>query len=282
MADTTKRFFLDDAGVKLLWKKVLERTDGIASDAALTELAKTVAANTQAIKDEATAARAAEEANANAAAAADAKAVAAQGAVDTLAGTHATDKAALEAAIKAITDDYLKSADKTALEEAVAGEKERAEGVEAGLRTDVDAANAAIAILNSDDSVAGSIDKKILDEVAKILNDNDASDIDTLEEIAAWIKNDTAGVGALNAKVDANTNKLAGIDTTVVAAIATAKGEAISAAEADAQGKANTAEANANSYTDAEIAKIVAVEDVAALIAQATSEYEAEKAAAAE
>ena len=63
---------------------------------------------------------------------------------------------------------------------------------------------AAITKLNGSDSVVGSVDYKIAQEVAKILNDNDDSDIDTLNEIAAWIKNDTAGVGALNQKVTDN------------------------------------------------------------------------------
>ena len=102
----------------------------------------------------------------------------------------AADKTALESAdtamgnrVKAIEDDYLKAADK---EELAADIKENSD---------------AIAVLNGDDSVEGSVDYKVAMEVAKILNDNDASDIDTLEEIAAWIKNDTAGVGDLNARI---------------------------------------------------------------------------------
>ena len=87
-----------------------------------------------------------------------------QGAVDTLSGTHATDKAALEAAIsgeaeratgveeglanriKAVEDDHLVAADKTALEGAIAlkasqealdAEIERATGVEEGLQNQI-------------------------------------------------------------------------------------------------------------------------------------------------
>lgn len=66
----------------------------------------------------------------------------------------------------------------------------------------------AITTLNGNDTVVGSVDYKVAQEVAKILNDNDPSDIDTLNEIAAWIKNDTAGVGALNQKVTDNTNAI--------------------------------------------------------------------------
>ena len=65
----------------------------------------------------------------------------------------------------------------------------------------------AITTLNGNDTVVGSVDYKVAQEIAKILNDND-DDIDTLYEIAAWIKNDTAGVGALNQKVTDNTNAI--------------------------------------------------------------------------
>lgn len=65
----------------------------------------------------------------------------------------------------------------------------------------VAANEAAIETLNGDDTVEGSVDYKVAQEVAKILNDNDASDIDTLQEIADWIKNDTVGVGALNSRI---------------------------------------------------------------------------------
>lgn len=45
----------------------------------------------------------------------------------------------VEGEVQTIKGDYLKSADKTALSNSIAEEKSRAEGVEAGLRTDVDA-----------------------------------------------------------------------------------------------------------------------------------------------
>ena len=63
----------------------------------------------------------------------------------------------------------------------------------------------AIAILNSDDKTIGSVDYKIAQEVAKILNDNDSSDIDTLNEIAAWITSDTTGAAKMNADIVSNT-----------------------------------------------------------------------------
>lgn len=63
----------------------------------------------------------------------------------------------------------------------------------------------AIAVLNGDDKTEGSVDYKVAQEVAKIINDNDSSDIDTLNEIAAWITNDTTGAAKMNADIVANT-----------------------------------------------------------------------------
>lgn len=62
---------------------------------------------------------------------------------------------------------------------------------------DIDNLQAAVELLNKDDQTAGSVDYKIAQEVAKILNDNDASDIDTLQEIASWITNDTTGAASM-------------------------------------------------------------------------------------
>lgn len=71
--------------------------------------------------------------------------------------------------------------------------------------TQVQENTAAIAILNGDNKTKGSVEYKITHEVAKILNDNDDSDIDTLNEIAAWIINDTTGAAKMNADIVANT-----------------------------------------------------------------------------
>ena len=73
------------------------------------------------------------------------------------------------------------------------------------IKADIKANTEAIAILNSDDKTEGSVDYKVALEVAKILNDNDDSDIDTLNEIAAWIVNDTTGAAKMNADISANT-----------------------------------------------------------------------------
>lgn len=58
--------------------------------------------------------------------------------LQTLAGRVTT----VEGKVQTIEGDYLKSADKTELSKAIATEKSRAEGIESGLRTDVDAIKA--------------------------------------------------------------------------------------------------------------------------------------------
>lgn len=52
-------------------------------------------------------------------------------------------------------------------------------------------------LLQGDKDVVGSVDNKISIEVAKILDDADPSDIDTLNEIAGWIINDTTGAAKM-------------------------------------------------------------------------------------
>ena len=68
-------------------------------------------------------------------------------AIEALQGTHATDKAAVEARVKAIEDDYLKAADKTELTNAIGTAEQNAKDFASGLVAGVDlsgiAANAA-------------------------------------------------------------------------------------------------------------------------------------------
>ena len=79
---------------------------------------------------------------------------------------------------------------------------------DAQVKADIATNAGAIAILNGDDKTVGSVDYKVAQEVAKILNDNDSSDIDTLNEIAAWITNDTTGAAKMNADIVANKNAI--------------------------------------------------------------------------
>ena len=132
----------------------------------------------------------------------------------------------------------------------------------ADARAIADANATAITTLNGDANTEGSVDYKVAQEVAKILNDNDASDIDTLNEIAAWIKNDTAGVGDLNRRVTDNTT-----------AIATLNGDASTAGSVDKKIADAIAAENLSQYaTDTELEALDGrVEDVEAELNTATT-----------
>lgn len=110
---------------------------------------------------------------------------------------------------------------------------------------------AAIAKLNGDANTEGSVDYKVAQEVAKILDDSDPSDIDTLNEIAAWIVNDTTGVAKMNADIVANTTAINLINsTTIPNAIKEAKNYAdAEIAKVDLAGTLQSAK----DYTDAQI-----------------------------
>lgn len=82
---------------------------------------------------------------------------------------------------------------------------------------------AAIATLNSDASVVGSVANTATAiaaaKVAEIVANADA-DFDTLKEIADWILNDTTGAADMANDIKALQNQLVDIETTVVAEIA--------------------------------------------------------------
>lgn len=73
------------------------------------------------------------------------------------------------------------------------------------VKADIKKNTDAIALLNGDDTTAGSVDYKVAQEIAKIVNDNNDGTINTLNEIAAWIVSDTTGAAKMNADIAANT-----------------------------------------------------------------------------
>lgn len=110
--------------------KVKELADGAVAEntEAIVGLADTKADKTQVATDIENAVKAVNEARTEAI-------EAVQGEVDALEEAHATDKAALEASIKGITDDYLKAEDKTELQ----GNIDTLTGVVETLRDGIDA-----------------------------------------------------------------------------------------------------------------------------------------------
>ena len=98
-------------------------------------------------------------------------------------------------------------------------------GLIAGNTTEIGKNTAAIAILNSGADVTGSVANTATTiaaaKVAEIVAGADA-DFDTLKEIADWILNDTTGAADMANDIKALEDKMAGVDTTVVASIASA------------------------------------------------------------
>lgn len=140
--------------------------------------------------------------------------------------------------------------------------------VKASIKANADAIN----ILNG--TGTGSVDKKVADAVANLINGAPEA-YDTLKEISDWISSHGTDAAAMNSQINTNKEDIAKlvslvgslpvsteaktiveyIDEQVGAidysdAIATAKQEAIDAAAADATAKANTAETNAKAYAD--------------------------------
>lgn len=211
-----------------------------------------------------------------------------------------------------IKADYLKAADKTSLSESISAEKDRAEGIESGLRTDVDA------IKNDYLKAADKSELETSIAAAKKAGDDAQADIDafmaaaevgeaavdTLKEIQEYITTDGEAAAEMTANISKNADaitavegrtdtlegkmtavegkasaneesitKLQAADTgilsrldavekelgngegSVTEQIDAAKQAAIDAASADATTKANQALTDAKAYTDTEVGK---------------------------
>ena len=102
--------------------------------------------------------------------------------------------------------------------------------------TAIKANAAAIKVLNGDAETAGSVantaNAAAAAKVAEIVAGANA-DFDTLKEIADWILNDTTGAADMANDIKALEDKMAGVDTTVVASIASAIEAAIKVDGAD-------------------------------------------------
>ena len=74
---------------------------------------------------------------------------------------------------------------------------------------DIKRIDEALNLLNGDASTVGSVANTTATEIAKIVNDNNNGSIDTLNEIAAWIINDTTGAAKMNADIGINATNIA-------------------------------------------------------------------------
>lgn len=163
---------------------------------------------------------AAEKANAAAAKAADDKAVAAQSDVDALEAVVGTpvegktivemiedaqaeatyDDTAIVGRVAAIEADYLKAADKTALQGNI--------DALAGRVTDNEEA---IALLNDGAAVEGSVDYKIAQAVAQIMENPDDT-MNSINELVTWINGHAQDALELSNQVEANKNDIAALE----------------------------------------------------------------------
>lgn len=194
------------------------------------------------------AAQSAAEAAASAASAADGKAVAAQGEVDALETyvgtfTHDTAKSvveyinaktdgiatsgnlealgtrvtAVEGKVATIEGDYLKAADKTELEgkitavqTAVDTEKGRAEGIEAGLRTDVDVIKGDYLKAADKTELQGNINT-VSAAVERLTNGVSAEEIDGVNDLIQYVKDHGTEVSGMQKDISDNANAIAGV-----------------------------------------------------------------------
>lgn len=178
----------------------------------------------------------------------------------------------VEASIKGITDDYLKSEDKTALQNLITAEEDRATGIESGLNN---------RITTIEEDYLTSEDKNDLQtQINTIMNNPDAEGaINSINEFTKYVEEHGEIAEGFRADINKNKDDIAALTTTVgenktaadnaikginerldaalgegetsvASQISTAKQEAIDAAANDATTKANKALDDAKAYAD--------------------------------
>lgn len=112
------------------------------------------------------------------------------------------DDTAINGRISTIEKDYLKAADKTALQSSIDAEKNRAEGIENGLRTDVDAIKVDYLKTKDKTELSNAI-QGVKDDVDAFFNAADvgADAIDTLKELQDYINTHGEAAATLTTKV---------------------------------------------------------------------------------
>ena len=131
-------------------------------------------------------------------------------------GEDAYDDTELAGRVKAIEDDYLVEADKTELSGLITAEKERAEGIEGGLRTDVDAIKgdylkgedktALEGKITAEENRAKGVEESLQTQINTIMNNPDTEGvINSIEEFTNYIN--THGEIAEGFRTDIDKNK---------------------------------------------------------------------------
>lgn len=166
---------------------------------------------------------------------------------------------ALADRVKAIEDDYLVEADKTELSTAINTEKERAEGIEAGLRTDVDAIAADYlkaadkteleGKITAEETRAKGVEESLQTQINTIMNNPDAEGaINSINEFTQYVKEH--GTIADGFRVDIDKNK----EDIAANAKAIADQAIADAATYETKADATAKFTEAKGYTDTEVA----------------------------
>ena len=133
----------------------------------------------------------------------------------------AADKTELANSIKAIADDYLKAADKQELSKAISDEKDRAMAAE---KVNADA----IALLNNNAETAGSVDYKIAQAVASIMENPDET-MNSINELVTWVNEHAEDALELSNQVSANKGAIEKLNGTGEGSVVKAITDAIDA-----------------------------------------------------
>lgn len=183
---------------------------------------------------------------------------------------------ALADRVKAIEDDYLVEADKTELSTAIATEKERAEGIEAGLRTDVNAIaadylkaadkTALEAKITAEETRAKGVEESLQTQINTIMNNPDAEGaINSINEFTQYVKDHGTIADGFRTDIDKNKEDIAA-NAKAIADQATSD-----AATYETKVDATAKFTEAKGYTDAEVAaaKTAAANQDAVVLAEA-------------
>lgn len=155
-----------------------------------------------------------------------------------------------EDAIDAIEADYLKAADKTELSNAITAEKERAEGIEGGLRTDVDTIKADYLKAADKTELEGKI-KSNADAIELLTNGVDTETVDGVNDLIQYVKDHGTEVTGIKADIAANTKAIE-------------DHEALAAETYETKTDASAKLTEAKGYTDTAKAAVIGTADDAA------------------
>lgn len=98
------------------------------------------------------------------------------------------------------------------IETAVTTEADRAKGVEAGLRADVDNNTAAITKLNGDAKTDGSVKNQIATAIAGIMNNPDET-MNSIQELVNWVNSHNTEATTMSTNIKKNTDDISAINT---------------------------------------------------------------------